>query len=71
MTLAGAGRIVRIEPSGEVAVALRADGTDLLAAPTSVAWGGEGLRDVYIGSLRSAFVLTGRSEVAGTLCGNC
>jgi sugar lactone lactonase YvrE len=71
VTLAGANRIVRIAPSGEVAVALSADGADLLAAPTSVAWGGEDLRDIYIGSLRSTFVLTGRSEVAGTLCGNC
>jgi len=71
VTLAGANRIVRIAPSGDVAVTLSADGTDLLAAPTSVTWGGADLRDIYIGSLRSTFVLTGRSEVTGTLCGNC
>jgi sugar lactone lactonase YvrE len=66
VTLVGPGRIVRITPSGDVEVALDAGDSDLLAAPTSVAWGGDDLRDVYIGSLRSTFVLTGRSEVAGT-----
>jgi gluconolactonase len=67
VTLVGPGRIVRISPSGDVGVVLDAARSDLLATPTSVAWGGDDLREVYIGSLSSTFVLTGRSEVAGTL----
>lgn len=66
VTLVGPSRILRITPSGEVEVVLSPDASDMLATPTSVAWGGDDLRDVYVGSLSNTFVLVGRSEVAGT-----
>lgn len=37
----------------------------LLNAPTSIAWGGEDMRNVYIGSMSTPYVLKGRSSVPG------
>jgi gluconolactonase len=37
----------------------------LLSGPTSVAWGGDDMRDVYIGSLETPFILKGRSSLPG------
>lgn len=54
-----------ISPDGQVDVVLEdADGT-LLNAPTSIAWGGDDMRDVYIGSMSVPYVLKGRSSVPG------
>jgi gluconolactonase len=33
--------------------------------PTNVSWGGRGLRDLYIGSIRKDYVLHARSPVPG------
>jgi len=37
----------------------------LLSGPTSIAWGGPDMCDVYIGSILTPYVLTGRSSVPG------
>ena len=39
--------------------------TVVLNSPTSVAWGGADMRDVYIGSIGAPYVLKGRSSVPG------
>ncbi len=36
-----------------------------LQGPTSIAWGGADMRDVYIGSILTPHVLKGRSSVPG------
>ncbi len=35
------------------------------SGPTSIAWGGQDMRDIYIGSIATPYVLKGRSSVAG------
>ena len=62
VTLARANRIV----GGDAGPAgrhdrRRSDGV-LLSGPTSVAWGGSDMRDVYIGSLEAPYILQGRSN---------
>lgn len=38
---------------------------ELMDWPTNVSWGGRGLRDLYIGSIRKDYVLHARSPVPG------
>jgi sugar lactone lactonase YvrE len=65
VTLVLANRIVAISPDGKPQTVL--DGPDgaLLNAPTSIAWGGPDMRDIYIGSIATPYVLKGRSSVPG------
>ena len=65
VTLARANRLVAVTPDrGVLTVADDPDGV-LLSGPTSVAWGGSDMRDVYIGSLEVPYILKGRSSVPG------
>jgi sugar lactone lactonase YvrE len=65
VTLARANRIVAITPEREVVtIAEDPEGT-LINGPTSIAWGGVDLRDVYIGSLESPYIVKGRSSIPG------
>jgi sugar lactone lactonase YvrE len=65
VTLVLANRIVAITPKGNATVVVEdAEGT-VLNSPTSVAWGGSDMRDVYIGSVGAPYVLKGRSSVPG------
>ncbi|MCZ6714113.1 MAG: SMP-30/gluconolactonase/LRE family protein [Deltaproteobacteria bacterium] len=65
VTLVAANRIVAITPQGEV-VEVVADPTgELMRLPTNVSWGGPDLRDLYIGSIGSDYVLHARSPVPG------
>jgi sugar lactone lactonase YvrE len=65
VTLVYPNRIVAITPEREVLTVFEdSDGT-LLNSPTSVAWGGADMRDVYFGSLASPYVVKGRSSVPG------
>ena len=54
-----------ITPSGGVELLLEDPEGSLLRRPTNVTWGGSDLRDLYIGSLPSDYVLQARSLVAG------
>jgi gluconolactonase len=36
-----------------------------MRAPTNVSWGGEDMRDLYIGSIQSDYILHARSPVPG------
>jgi sugar lactone lactonase YvrE len=65
ITLILANRIVAITPEGQVTVIIEDTEGTLLNSPTSVAWGGADMRDVYIGSLATPYILKGRSSVPG------
>lgn len=65
VTLVLANKIVAISPDGEAMPILDDPDGTLLSGPTSIAWGGEDMRDIYIGSIMAPHVLKGRSSVPG------
>lgn len=65
VTVLSANRIVAITPDQEHVVVIEDPEGTILQSPTSVAWAGDDLRDLYIGSLVSDYVVTARSPVAG------
>ncbi|ORV53496.1 hypothetical protein AWC03_19660 [Mycobacterium europaeum] len=65
VTLVLANRIVAIRPDGTATVVLDDPDGALLNGPTSIAWGGQDMRDIYIGSITTPYVLKGRSSVPG------
>jgi sugar lactone lactonase YvrE len=65
VTLVLANKIVAVTPEGPAVVVIEDVEGKLLNSPTSIAWGGSDMRDVYIGSLASPYVLKGRSSVSG------
>lgn len=65
VTLVFANRIVAISPDGAASTIVEDADGKLLNAPTSVAWGGADLCDVYFGSLNAPYVVAGRSSVPG------
>jgi len=65
VTLVLANRIVAIAPGRDVVTVANDEAGVLINKPTNVAFGGNDLRDVYIGSIASSYVLRGRSQIAG------
>ncbi len=65
VTLMSANRVVAITPGGEVVTVLDDPDGKLMQAPASVAWGGPDLKDLYIGSIASPYILKTRSPTAG------
>jgi sugar lactone lactonase YvrE len=65
VTLARANRIVAVTSDRQVVTMAEDPEGALLSAPTSVAWGGDDMRDVYIGSLETSYILRGHSSVPG------
>ncbi|OBH30746.1 hypothetical protein A5692_18705 [Mycobacterium sp. E342] len=65
VTLVLANRIVAISPDGQAVTVLDDPDGALLKSPTSIAWGGHDMRDIYIGSITTPYVLKGRSSVPG------
>ena len=65
VTLVLANKIVAVSPDGRVTVVIEDADRKLLNCPTSIAWGGADMCDVYIGSLATPYVLKGRSSVPG------
>ncbi len=65
VTLVLANRIVAITPDGQAQTVLDDPDGKLLSAPTSIAWGGHDMRDIYVGSIAAPYVLKGRSSVPG------
>jgi sugar lactone lactonase YvrE len=65
VTLLGANRIVAITPALDVVTVVEDPEGAVLQSPTSVAWGGDDRRDLYIGSLFGTHVVKTRSTVAG------
>lgn len=65
VTLPGANKIVAIT-QGEKLVTIACDPSgNALHSPTNVTWGGDDMRDLYIGSLNAKHLLKTRSNVAG------
>ena len=65
VTLVLANRMVAITPNGEVVTILEDFDGEIMRQPTNVTWGGADLRDLYIGSFTSDYVVQTRSPVAG------
>ncbi|MFN2425063.1 MAG: SMP-30/gluconolactonase/LRE family protein [Candidatus Binatia bacterium] len=65
VTLVTANKVVAIRPSGEVVTIIEDPTGTLVNHPTNVTWGGADMRDLYIGSIVSDYVLHARSPVAG------
>jgi sugar lactone lactonase YvrE len=65
VTLVLSNSIVAVTPDRRVIPIIEEAGGELLNSPTSVAWGGSDMRDVYLGTLARPYVLKGRSTVAG------
>jgi sugar lactone lactonase YvrE len=65
VTLARANRLVAVTPERRVVTIAEDPEGELISGPTSVAWGGDDMRDVYIGSLQTPYILRGRSSVPG------
>jgi sugar lactone lactonase YvrE len=65
VTLVFGNRIVVVSPDRQVTTVVEDPDGSVVNAPTSVAWGGEDMRDVYIGSMSASYVVKGRSSVPG------
>lgn len=65
VTLVMANKIVAITPGGTVVTVLSDPEGRLMRSPTNVSWGGRDMRDLYIGSVVSDYVLHARSPVPG------
>jgi gluconolactonase len=63
--LPAANKIVALSGGGRLVELLQDKSGRLLNQPTSLAFGGDGLRDLYIGSQRADYVLKARSPVRG------
>jgi gluconolactonase len=65
VTLVLANKIVAITPAGQVVTVLSDPEGRVMRNPTNVSWGGADLRDLYIGSVTSDYVVHVRSPVPG------
>jgi gluconolactonase len=63
--LPAANKVVAITPSGAVETVIHDPSGSVVNHPTNVTWGGDDMRDFYIGSIRADYVLKARSPVAG------
>ncbi len=54
-----------ITPQGEVVEVVTDPTGELMRLPTNVSWGGPDMRDLYIGTIGSDYVLHTRSPVPG------
>jgi gluconolactonase len=65
VTLARANRIVAVAPQRTVTTVVEDPAGQLIDGPTSIAWGGADMCDVYFGSLQTPYIVRGRSSVPG------
>jgi gluconolactonase len=65
VTLVMANKIVAITPAGEVVTVLSDPEGRIMRNPTNISFGGADLRDVYIGSVTSNYVVHARSPIPG------
>ena len=65
VTLPAANKIVALRPSGDVFTIAQDMSGEILNHPTNVTWGGADMKDLFIGSLYSDYVIKTRSPVAG------
>jgi sugar lactone lactonase YvrE len=65
VTIVMTNSIVAITPERRALVIAEDREGSMISAPTSVAWGGADMRDVYIGSMSAPYIVKGRSSVPG------
>ena len=65
VTLVMANKIVAITPKGDVVTVLSDPEGRIMRSPTNVSWGGTDMRDLYIGSITSDYVVHARSPIPG------
>ena len=65
VTLPMSNKVVAITPAGGVETMIEDLEGDVMRSPTNVSWGGEGLEDLYIGSIVTDYVVKARSPVPG------
>lgn len=65
VTLVLANKVVAITPAGDVVTMLSDPEGRIMQRPTNVTWGGPDLRDLYIGSVVSDYVVKLRSPIPG------
>ena len=65
VTLVMANRVIAITPAGEVVTMLSDPEGRTMRNPTNVSWGGSDLRDLYIGSIATDYVVKVRSPIPG------
>lgn len=65
VTIMSANRIVAVTPQGSVVTVIDDPDGSIMAVPTSIAWGGPDMKDLYIGSLVTPYVIKTRSPTAG------
>jgi gluconolactonase len=63
--LPAANKVVAITPTGGVETVCHDPSGVLINHPTNVTWGGEDLKDLYIGSIRAPYILKARSPIPG------
>jgi gluconolactonase len=63
--LPAANKVVAITPDLELVTIIHDPSGETVNHPTNITWGGDDLKDLYIGSIRAGYVLKGRSPVAG------
>jgi gluconolactonase len=65
VTLVMANRVIAITPKGDVVTMLSDPDGRTMRHPTNVTWGGADLRDLYIGSITTDYVVKVRSPIPG------
>ena len=65
VTLFWANKVMAITPAGELMTLIDDPDWKILKMPTNVTFGGEDMKDVYIGGLETPYVVKLRSPVAG------
>lgn len=65
VTLPMSNKVIAITPKGEMVTIISDPEGSLMQAPTNVTWGGEDLQDLYIGSIRTPYVLKTRVPTPG------
>ena len=65
VTLPMANKVVAITPDGDVVTVLSDPDGRIMRSPTNVSWGGADLRDLYIGSITTDYVVHVRSPIPG------
>lgn len=65
VTLPMSNKVVAITPQFEVVTMIEDLEGEIMQAPTNVSWGGDDMCDLYVGSIRSNYVVHARSPIPG------
>ncbi len=65
VTLVMSNKVVAITPQLEVVTMIEDLDGEIMQNPTNVSWGGDDMRDLYIGSITTDYVLHARSPIPG------